>query len=140
VLGLDAWWKISVLTLGSMALCLPSLYVFAAFLGLRTTPLTITALASSLPATTALFTAGFAPILWFLRVTFDPKSRDVTWVGLAQCLLAAALFAGVIQLLRTIPRSRDGRDVNVLIMLMPAWLFVFGYVLVRMARVLELFA
>lgn len=84
VLGVEAWWTMSALTLGSVAICLPSLHVFAALLGLRTTPLTITALASTLPATTALFTAGFAPILAFLRYTFDAKSKSVTWIVLAK--------------------------------------------------------
>jgi hypothetical protein len=139
VLGWDAWWKIGVLTLGSTVICLPSLHVFGAFIGLRTTPAQITALAMTLPAAAALFSAGFSPILAFLRATFDPTSDTVTWIALAKVLLGASVFAGAIQLGRTIPRLRDERGASALIFLIPAWLAVLAYVLVRMVRVLDLF-
>jgi hypothetical protein len=139
VLGWEAWWKIGVLTLGSTLICLPSLHVFGAFIGLRTTPAQITALAMTLPAAAALFSAGFAPILAFLRATFDPSSDTVTWISLAKVLLGASLVAGGIQLARTVPRSRDERGTIALIFLIPAWLAVLAYVLVRMVRVLDLF-
>lgn len=140
VIGWAAWWKIAVLYLGSTLLCVPSLHVFATYLGLRVPLAPLLLLALAMPAVAALFTVGFAPILGFLKWTMGSGAGAIAWESLSAVLLGAALFAGIGQLWRCLaaapfaqqrqqPRSFGG----VLI----GWLCVFLYVLVRMASVLH---
>ncbi len=139
VLGMDSWWKIGVFTLGSTAICIPSLYVFGSFIGIRSTSGQMTVIAMMLPAAAALFSAGFAPILAFLDATFDKSSDQVSGQDLGKILLTVSVLAGVLQLARILPRSRRNQDTPVLILLIPAWLVLLGYVMLRMVRTLHLF-
>ena len=140
VFGIAAWWKIALLYLGSTLLCVPSLHVFATYLGLgvRLAPLLLLALA--LPAVAALFTAGFAPILGFLKWTMGTASRgdSISWRDLSDWLLSAALLAGVGQLWRCLAAAPFARRSGGFAWLLAPWLLVFLYVLARMATVLGL--
>jgi hypothetical protein len=138
VLGLDAWWRIGVLYLGSTLICLPSLYVFSAYLGFGTSFPRVAVPALTIPAVAAIFTAGFAPILGFLRVTFDNSSTQIRWQQVGFALLWIALAAGIAQLWRCLRRPTMDTNVALFVLLWIAWHAVFLYVLVRMAHVLEL--
>lgn len=120
-----------------MLLCSPSLQVFGAWIGCRLRSGQTLALALVVAAVAALFSLGFAPILWFLDVTM----RDGDWIDaadVARLLLGCSLLAGLVQLLQSVLarpqvlRSRGG-----------AWLLLGWELLVlgvtwRMARVLGL--
>lgn len=136
VLGLDSWWRVAVLYLGSTLICLPSLHVFSAYLGLRVTFAQTTVLALTIPGAAAIVTCGFAPILGFLRFTFDPASKQVSWRDISSVLLVTALLCGVVQLWRCLYLWRRGEVQWFLPFVWLAWHIVFAYVLLRMAHVL----
>jgi hypothetical protein len=138
VLGLDAWWRVGVLYLGSTLICLPSLYVFSAYLGFGTSFTRVAVLALTIPAVAAIFTAGFAPILGFLRITFDSSSTQIRWQHVGFALLWIALAAGILQLWRCLRRPVTDTNSALFVLLWIAWHAVFFYVLIRMAHVLEL--
>jgi hypothetical protein len=138
VLGLDAWWRIAALYLGSTLICLPSLYVFASYIGVRVGPAHIAVLALTIPAVAALFSFGFAPILGFLRATMGPAEGEVTWRQISQVLLVVALVAGVLQLWRCLLASRAAAQRGLLVAVLVVWHGVFAHVLLHMADVLAL--
>ena len=138
VQGGAAAWKIAALFGGSVLLCWPSLQVFASYLGTPLRPAQSLALALTISAVAALFTLGFAPILWFLRVTMTAGDHiDAT--DAACGMLALALLAGLWQLARCSgadARLRNHRSFGLLIL----WQLLVVFVAVRMARALALFA
>lgn len=136
--SLAGWWKVATLLLGTTLLCVPSLLVFAAYLGLRlrVAPLLVPAL--SIPAVAALFSFGFAPILSFLRATMDDASGGIGWRDLSDLLLAVAVAAGVGQLWRCLAASNESARRSGFGVLVLLWLAVFVHVAWRMARVLGL--
>jgi len=140
VFGVAAWWKVALLYLGSTLLCVPSLHVFATYLGLGVPLAPLLLLALALPAVAALFTAGFAPILGFLKWTMGAASsaEAISWRDLSDWLLAAALIAGVGQLWRCLAAAPFARRSGGFAWLLAPWLLVFLYVLARMATVLGL--
>lgn len=138
VLGLDAWWRVATLYLGSTLICLPSLHVFSAFLGLRVTFAQTCVLALTIPASAAIFACGFAPILGFLRFTFDPASKQVSWRDVSSVLLVVALVCGVVQLWRCLHAWTRADFRWFLPFVWIAWHVVYAHVLLRMASVLEL--
>ena len=134
VLGASAWWKIATLYAGSMLLCWPSLQVFGTYLGSRRQPMQTLALALTVASTAALFTFGFAPILWFLDVTM--ASGDRINARDAGTVLLALAFAGG---LRHGSRCFSARDEGVPRALSFAiWLLLVTFVTCRMARTLDL--
>lgn len=138
VLGWDSWWRVVVFYLGSTAICLPSLYVFATYLGARASLAQIAILALSIPAVAALFTFGFAPILGFLRLTMSPGASEISWTSISRALLAFAAFAGVAQLWRCLIAWMRTQAQVLFVLVLLAWHVVFAYVLLRMASVLGL--
>ena len=136
--GGAAGWKIAALFGGSVLLCWPSLQVFASYLGTPLRPAQSLALALTIAAVAALFTLGFAPILWFLRVTMTTGDHiDAT--DAACGMLALALLAGLWQLARCSgadARLRNHRSFFLLLV----WQLLVVFVAVRMARALALFA
>jgi hypothetical protein len=138
-LGVHFWWRIPVLFLGSTLICLPSLHVFGSYLGMRLRLAQNVTLALTIPAVAAMFSLGFTPILAFLRWTITPDDSAATLDALAILLLVTALAAGVGQLWRcvaSVPELIIRRGQFLLV----GWHAVFLYVVVRMARVLELTA
>lgn len=99
-------WRVAALFLGSVALCFPSLHVFTSYLGCRMRLAQNLAMALSISAVASLFSLGFAPILWFLRVTSDGPglTHAASFV-----LLGVSLLAGLGQLGRAM-FSRDRSD------------------------------
>jgi hypothetical protein len=131
-------WKVAVLFTGSLALCLPCLHVFLQFLGIRGDLARNAALALLVPATAALFTLGFFPIVWFIDVTTEPGPRAlVTPAGLSRFLLGVCLLMGFVQMVRCLRARRrevgDGAGLPVLVVL---WLPLLVFITWRMARFL----
>ena len=148
VLGVAAFWRVAVLYLGSTLICLPSLHVFSSYLGLRVAPLQTVVLALTIPAVAAVFCAGFAPIVGFLRVTMDEAAGHLSRRAVSGVLLWFALAAGIAQLWRCALAGRRPVAVDappvpfqepLFLALILAWLGVFLYVLTRMGTVLSLF-
>lgn len=138
VLAWSDWWKIIALYLGSTAICLPSLHVFATYVGVRASLGQIACLALTIPAVAALFTFGFAPILWFLRLTMDESARQVSWLTMSSALLTLAALAGVVQLARALAAWMRAEVQVLFVLVLLAWHAVFAYVLIRMGGVLGL--
>ncbi len=138
VLGWDSWWRVIVFYLGSTAICLPSLYVFATYLGARASLAQIAILALSIPAVAALFTFGFAPILGFLRLTMSAGASEISWLSISRALLTFAALAGVAQLWRCLIAWMRTQAQVLFVLVLLAWHVVFAYVLLRMASVLGL--
>lgn len=138
VMGVDAWWKIAVFYLGSTLICLPSLYVFSAYLGFGSSLSRIAVLALTIPASAAVFTAGFAPILAFVKHTFDVGSKQVSWQDVSVVLLWTSLFAGLVQLWRCLRTPSIDTHLVLFVILWIAWHGVFLFVLARMGHVLGL--
>lgn len=139
VLGGDAWWRVTAFYLGSTLICLPSLFVFSAYLGFGAKLMRTAVLALTIPAAAALFTAGFAPILWFLQATFDAEAKQIGWRDVSNVLLWISLVAGVLQLWRSMRKPNvDAMGSLVFVLLWLAWHVVFLYVLARMGHVLGL--
>lgn len=136
--GGAAAWKIAALLGGSVLLCWPSLQVFASYLGTPLRPAQSLALALTIAAVAALFTLGFAPILWFLRVTMTAGDHiDAT--DAACGMLALALLAGLWQLARCSGADARLRNHRSFVLLL-VWQLLVVFVAVRMARALALFA
>ena len=138
VLGGASWWKIVALTLGSTLICLPSLFVFSSYLGQRMRLEQILVLGLTIPAVAALFSAGFAPILAFLRFTMTNEEGVVPWRSISNVLLSIAVLAGIAQLWRTWIAARVAAPSNLFAFVLIVWHAVFLHVILRMAAVLHL--
>ena len=138
VLAPESWWKIVVFYLGSTLICLPSLHVFASYLGQRLSLLQILVLALTVPAVAALFTFGFAPILAFLRLTMEGGSGQVPWRAISNLLLAVAALAGIVQQWRTLLAAKGAARSALFPLVLTFWHAVLVYVMARMGSLLGL--
>lgn len=135
VLGLERFWRIAVLLVGSLAICFPSLQVFSAYVGCRIDTRQNLALGLVITCVAALFTFGFFPILWFLQATML-EDATITPYGLSLALIAFSLLAGILHLYRCLARFVGLVSAYTLLMLF--WNVLFFFITYRMARVLEL--
>ncbi len=136
--GVEAWWRVIALYLGSTLICLPSLHVFSSYLGLRASLAQVAVLALTIPAVAALFSFGFAPILGFLRLTMSADDVSISWRAMSSILLSVALLAGVLQLWRCIFSAQHSSLRAGFVVVLLVWHLVFAHVLLRMASVLGL--
>jgi hypothetical protein len=136
VLGPSQPWRVAVLLVGALLICLPSLYVFGAFLGSRLSFGQVACVTLVTTAVSALFTFGFFPIVWFLDATMI-GSETVTSHHLAVLLLACSVLAGIWQLkivLATVAERHQGRGRLVFL----PWLALLLFIMFRLAHVLAL--
>jgi hypothetical protein len=140
VMGLDRVWRVSALLLGALGICIPSLHVFARYLGAGMSWAQTLALSLAATAVTSLFTFAFAPIVGFMRATMS-GSTSFHWFDMATMLLGCALVAGIGQLfflLKGEPALRRlGRTLGLLLI---PWLVLYLFITVRLATVLGLIA
>lgn len=137
VLDLERPWTIAVLYGGSVLLCVPALHVFGCYFGGARRATQDLAMALTLSTTAALFTFGFAPVLWFLKATVYAGSGGISVVDLSMVLLAVAFVAGLGQLGRTVGR---GPTTASQVLLVAGWGALVAGIWWRMAQVLELTA
>jgi hypothetical protein len=132
-------WRVPLLLLGSMAICLPSLHVFGRFIGGRLSWTQMLSVALTATAVASLFTFAFAPILGFLRLTMT-GAQTINAANMSIVLLIGALGAGIVQLLRLLrgDSSLRGIGASVTRVLLP-WLALYVFIFCRLASVLELF-
>lgn len=135
--GGAAFWKVGALFGGATLLCFPSLQVFSAYLGSRLQPVQNLALSLLVAAVAALFTLGFSPIVWFLGLTMA-KGDWIDAGGASVALLAAALFAGLAQLLRCARLHAGLLPCRGSFGLLLGWMVLLGFVALRLARELDL--
>jgi len=136
VRGDGAWWKTAALLGGSVLLCVPSLQVFGAYLGVRMAPARTLAMSLVISSVAALFTLGFFPILWFLGLTMaDGDLIDAR--GAALGMLAAAAAAGLLQFV-LLARGNDATRTDRSRILLLVWQGLVVFVAIRMARALDL--
>lgn len=115
-------------------LCYPALQVFGAYLGSRLRPSQNLALALVVSGVAALFTLGFAPIVWFLGQTMRAGDSIDTDTA-STVMLGAALLAGLVQLSCCATHDRMLRRNGILLI---AWQVLVICIALRMARSLNL--
>jgi hypothetical protein len=135
------WWKIAVLYCGSLAICFPSLHIFAQFFGVKLKLMRSLALSMIITATAAIFTFGFFPIIWFLK--FSIIRREQTVIGpdeLSTFLLYVSLALGLVQIGRCLsdPGFRRAQKSPSLWFLFILWAPLLIFITYRMACRLEL--
>jgi hypothetical protein len=135
------WWKIAALYCGSLAICFPSLHIFAQFFGVRLDLLRSLALSMVITATAAIFTFGFFPIIWFLKISI--VANKYTFIGpgeLSTFLLYVSLALGLMQIARCLisPGFRKAQQNPSLGLLFVLWAPLLIFITHRMADLLEL--
>jgi hypothetical protein len=140
VLGLDRFWRVAALLMGALGICVPSLHVFAKYLGAGLSWAQTLALALAATAVTSLFTFAFAPIVAFMRATMT-ASTSFSWENMAVMLLICAVIAGIGQLIFVLRGESALRRMGSRfgLVLIP-WLVLYFFVTVRLATVLGLIA
>lgn len=138
VLGTHRTFHIALLFAGSTAICMPSLHVFSTYLGFRLDVAQTLGLSALLAAVASVFSFGFAPIVLFLKATFDSAHANDEVAPIATTLLALSLFAGMWQLVRCL-RAGSGRFPRRFPALLVAWELLLVFIVHRMATFLELF-
>jgi hypothetical protein len=138
VLGLAQIWRVAVLLLGALCVCLPSLHVFGRYLGARLSWMQTLCVSLSATAVAALFTFAFAPVMAFLRLTMT-GADVVTPQGIAVLLLVCSVSAGIGHLLRLLRGEAvlRGLGPSMPLVLLP-WLGLYAFITVRLAGVLGL--
>ncbi len=135
VLEVERLWRVALLFVGSLGICLPSLLVFSAYVGYRIDLRQNLALGLVITCVAALFTFGFFPILWFLDATMEENS-SFTAQHISLILLGFSLLAGIAHLHRCLRRF-DGLVASYPILIV-CWQALFVYICYRMAWLLEL--
>jgi len=132
-------WKVSALITGSMLICLPCLHLFAQYLGLETRLEQTIGLSLVFTGAAALFTLGFAPVIWFIDLSTETgDAAQVTPAHVSVWLLAAAWVLGILQMARCIGHSRrDAGGAGTLAPLVVLWLPLLAFITYRMGRLLE---
>lgn len=138
VLGVERFWRVAVLFLGSLLICFPSLHVFTAFLGCRVNLAQNLILSLLITSVAGMFSFGFFPILWFLQTTMAEGSERVTIQHLSTLFLGLSLLAGGVHLVRCLLGSQQLRPRASYPLLFLLWQVLFAFISYRMARFLEL--
>lgn len=138
VLSLPQVGHIAMLFLGSVALCLPSLHVVSAYLGLRVHVMQSLAFAAVVATVASIFSFAFAPILWFLHATTDGGESQATLAALSGLLLSLAALAGAGHGMRSLRFAGgiDGRATFGIVVLL--WQVLLLFIGVRMSATLGL--
>lgn len=131
--------RLALLFAGSALICFPSLHVFASYLGLRLSLEQNLALTLVIPAATALFTVGFAPIYWFLTATM-PADSNVSGTATRVVLLVAAMLLGLSHLNRCLFGDATLKQLRASWPLWIGWQVLLLWITWRMAQTLGVFA
>lgn len=127
--------KLPLVLIFSMCLCLPTLYIFASYLGSRRSFLQTAALGFSGLAITGVVLAAFAPITWFL--TFTAPGAYALHVLVNVAVLALAGFVGVRFMFRGLTRLHQGKpDFWKQTTFLTAWMGLYGMVGAQMGWLL----
>ncbi|MFK8001708.1 MAG: hypothetical protein AB8H86_19090 [Polyangiales bacterium] len=135
ILGFERFWHIAALYLGSVAICLPSLHIFAGYLGLGLRVGQSLSLGVLVSSVASIFSVGFAPIVLFLSATM---SGSGTMTAVAYALLGVSLFAGMGQLMRSLRIRAAQENVTNLLMLTIVWQCLLLFITYRMGVFLGL--
>lgn len=138
VLSVRLSWQIGTLFLGSVALCLPSLHVATAYLGLRVHLAQSFAFATIVAAVAAIFSCAFAPILWFLQMTTDGPSGGDTVAGLSSMLLGLAGLAGIAHGMRCLRIAEHNEEDRLFGLVVVVWQLLLIFIGLRMSTALGL--
>ena len=122
--------KLPLMLILTMCLCLPTLYIFASYLGSRRTFLQTAALAFTSLAIIGVVLAAFAPITWFLTFTAPGAYALHVLVNVAVFILGG--FMGVAFLLQGFRRFDGGAPVRPQLAFVWAWIVLFGLVAAQM--------
>ncbi|MHC4664065.1 MAG: hypothetical protein ACYS8W_20575, partial [Planctomycetota bacterium] len=131
------FWKIAMLYVGSMMICFPSLHIFGTYLGFRLNVQQNLAIGLVISSTAAMFSLGFAPIIWFIDYTTTAASDTPGTISFFLLLISLAL--GVIHMVRCFLLTRNRTWVSeYFIALLLVWLVLLFFIHYRMTKLLEL--
>lgn len=134
----SAFWKISILYTGSVALCYPCLHVFSCYLGFRLASAQNLALGLLVSAVAAIFTFGFFPILWFIHLTLTPTAA-VRPEHLHRGFLGFSLLLAIAHLGRCLRHLRGAARMSGLYLgLLIPWVLLLVFMTYRMGILLGL--
>jgi len=136
VLGLARTWRVAALLLGGVAMCVPSLHVFARYVGVGLSYAQTLSLSLVGAATTAVFTFAFAPIVGFFRATMS-GSAIVTPGMMATWLLTSAFAAGIGQLIRVALGNLRTSAGSAFVPILIPWLMLYLFITIRLAGALD---
>lgn len=131
------FWKIGILFTGPLVICFPSLIVFSSYLGFRLNlpqSLVITLIIS---CTAAMFSFGFAPIIWFIDYTTTAQSNSPRQISFIFTLISVIL--GIVHSNRCFFRGKESlRTSRFFKLLWWFWLLLLVFIYYRMAGLLSL--
>ncbi|MFT7535177.1 MAG: hypothetical protein ACI85K_001128 [Hyphomicrobiaceae bacterium] len=130
---------ITLLFLGSVLLCFPSLQVFGSYLGVRMHPAQNLAIALVIPSAAALFTFGFAPIYWFLDFTMPSEAGAQGSAITRVVLLVFSLLLALSHLNRCLFADKNLKALRENWPLWVGWQVLLVFLTYRMAETLGLF-
>lgn len=136
--GASKLFHVAALFLGSIAICGPSLHVFANYVGVSLRVEQSFGIALLAASVASAFSLGFAPIVFFLRATIADEAERASMGPLVGILLGLSLAAGMIQVLRSltsgplVPRTASFGFV------VCGWFLLLAFIAERMGRVLGL--
>jgi hypothetical protein len=138
VLSYREAWQISILFLGTIAICLPSLHVVSAYIGLRVHLAQSISFATIIAAVASMFSFGFAPILWFLQATSEGVGARDSVAQLSALLLLIAALAGAVHGMRCLMMAKEiaqGPRFSLVVLL---WQLLLLFIGLRMSAALGL--
>jgi hypothetical protein len=121
--------KLSIGTLLSVLICLPSLYIFACLAGVESRVRTIAGVLFAAMALTALLLIGFAPVAWI----FSQATDSVAFMGALHLLLWAIAIAFGLRLIIATSRLLTGYNHGH----MNLWSLIFILVCLQMMTTLR---
>lgn len=139
---IDGWGRVlhvAALFLGSVLLCFPSFLVFASYLGVKLHAAQSLTIALIIPAASAVFTLGFAPIYWFLDVTM-PADGGIGGVAVRIGLLVISLGLGLSHVNRVLFADKSMKALRDNMALWLGWQVLLIFLSYRMALTLGLLA
>ncbi|MCP4154737.1 MAG: hypothetical protein GY757_43855 [bacterium] len=134
----DGAWKICILYTGPLAICFPSLIVFSNYLGFKRSLMQNLVMALLISCTAAMFTFGFAPIIWFIEYTTLASSQ--TPASISVFFLFLSLMLGILHNGRCFffKGVENGRTSEFYQTIWVFWQALLVYIHYRMAELLGL--
>ncbi len=128
--------KLPLVLLGSMAICLPSFYVFNSILGSKLSLRQTTLLVLCITGPTATLLMGFAPIAWFFSISTE-SGPFMVGLHIVTIGIATTFGVGSLQKARGYLLHLSGNQAEAGLGLLAVWVVVYLAVLCQMATYLR---
>ncbi|GEM_PF-1543809 len=128
--------KFPLVLLGSMAICLPSFYVFSSILGSKLSIRQTTLLVLCITGPTATLLMGFAPIAWFFTISTE-SGPFMAGLHIVMVGIATTFGVGSLQRARHYLLHLSGNRAEAGLGLLAVWVIVYLAVLCQMSTYLR---